>query len=146
MLIERQASHLNPFKENIMSALLKYEVSEVEVPAVEKDEKTGGWIAVPIAPEEHAAAKVRRESTAKNIALFLAAPFIGLAYLVAMPFVALGTIAWLGGKALVEKVPAIKSVALAIAAPFIGLAYIVAMPFVGLGALAWIGMKALANR
>ena len=128
-----------------MSALRKYEVSEVEVNAVETVEKTGGWIAVPIAPEEHAA-KVRRESTAKNIALFLAAPFIGLAYLVAMPFVAMGTIAWVGGKALVEKVPAIKSVALAIAAPFIGLAYIVAMPFIGLGALAWIGMKALANR
>ncbi len=132
-----------------MSALLKtYEVSEVEVPpVVGEDEKTGRWIAVPIAPEEHAAAEARHDSTAKNIALFFAAPFIALAYVVAMPFVGLGTIAWLAAKALVKHVPATKTVAMVIATPFIGLAYVVAMPFVGLGALAWIGMKAaLANR
>jgi len=130
-----------------MSAQLKYEISEVEVqPVVEKAEKTDRWIAVPIAPEEYAAAEVHHENTAKNIALFFAAPFIALAYVVAMPFVGVGTIAWFAAKALVEKVPATKSVAMTIAAPFIGLAFIVAMPFVGLGAMAWIGMKALANR
>jgi len=130
-----------------MSALRKYEVSEVELqPVAEKAEKADRWIAVPIAPEEYAAAEVRHENTAKNIALFLAAPFIALAYVVALPFVGLGTIAWFVAKALVEKVPATKTVAMAIAAPFIGLAFIVAMPFIGLGALAWTGMKALANR
>ena len=129
-----------------MSALRKYEVSEVEVPVVETVEKTGRWIAVPIAPEEYAAAEVRRENKAKNIALFFAAPFIALAYAIAMPFVALGMIAWFGAKALAVKVPATKFIALTVAAPFIGLATVVVGPFVGLGALAWIGMKAVANR
>ena len=129
-----------------MSALRKYEVAEVEGKAVETVEKADRWIAVPIAPEEYATAEVRRESKAKNIALFLAAPIIALAYVVAMPFVGLGMIAWLGAKALAKKVPVTKTIALTIAAPFIGLAYVVAMPFIGLGALAWIGMKALAKR
>ena len=129
-----------------MSALRKYEVSEVEVQAVEPVEKTDRWIAVPITAEEHAAAAVRRENKAKNIALFLAAPFIALAYAVAMPFVALGMLAWFGAKALAAKVPATKFIALTVAAPFIGLATVVVGPFVGLGALAWIGIKAVAHR
>ena len=33
---------------------------------------------------------------AKNVALFAAAPFIGLAYAAAFPFVAVGMIAWYG--------------------------------------------------
>lgn len=41
----------------------------------------------------------------KNIALFLAAPFIGLAYAVMLPFVGLGMLAWLGGRALLTKTP-----------------------------------------
>ena len=36
---------------------------------------------------------------AKNVALFLAAPFIGLAYAAAFPFVAVGMIAWYGVRA-----------------------------------------------
>ena len=40
---------------------------------------------------------------AKNIALFVAAPFIGLAYAAAFPFVALGAIAWYGARALAKK-------------------------------------------
>ncbi len=39
----------------------------------------------------------------KNVALFAAAPFIGLAYAVAFPFVAVGMIAWYAGRALVKK-------------------------------------------
>ena len=39
---------------------------------------------------------------AKNVALFAAAPFVGLIYIVAGPFVALGALAWLGGKALLK--------------------------------------------
>lgn len=129
-----------------MSALRKYEAYAAEGNAVETVAKADRWIAVPIAPEEYAATDVHRESTAKNVALFFAAPFIALAYIMAMPFVGLGMIAVIGGKALVKKVPATKTVALTLAAPFMGLAYIVAMPFIGLGAIAWIGMKALANR
>lgn len=44
-------------------------------------------------------------SRIKNIALFLAAPFIGLAYAVMLPFVGIGMLAWLGGRALMTKTP-----------------------------------------
>ena len=40
---------------------------------------------------------------AKNVALFAAAPFIGLAYAAAFPFVAVGMLAWYGARALVKK-------------------------------------------
>lgn len=46
---------------------------------------------------------VTKGSTIKNIALFLSAPFIGLAYIVAMPFVAIGMLAWFGYKALMKR-------------------------------------------
>ena len=36
---------------------------------------------------------------AKNVALFVAAPFIGLAYAAAFPFVAVGMLAWYGVQA-----------------------------------------------
>ena len=79
---------------------------------------------------------------AKNIALFLAAPFIGLAYLLAFPVVGLGMIAWVAGKAIMKNDRA-RPVALLIAAPFITLAFVAVGPIVGLGALARIGCKAL---
>lgn len=43
---------------------------------------------------------------AKNVALFLAAPFIGLAYVVALPFVGLGLLVRQGYRALMKKSPA----------------------------------------
>jgi len=43
-----------------------------------------------------------RGSALKNIALFIAAPFVGLAYILAFPFVGLGMIAWMGVRALVK--------------------------------------------
>ena len=42
----------------------------------------------------------------KNVALFAAAPFIGLAYAAAFPFVAVGLAVWYGAKALARKVKA----------------------------------------
>jgi len=47
----------------------------------------------------------QENSRIKNIALFLAAPFIGLAYAVMLPFVGIGMLAWLGGRALMTKTP-----------------------------------------
>ena len=79
--------------------------------------------------------------TLRNVALLLAAPFIGLAYAVAMPLVGLAALLWIGGKALLQtqaakKAPTfLKNVALLAAAPFIGLVYAMAMPFVGMGFL-----------
>lgn len=39
----------------------------------------------------------------KNVSLFFAAPFIGLAYIIALPFVGLGIAAYVGTQALKNK-------------------------------------------
>ena len=90
----------------------------------------------------------------KNVALFLAAPFVGLAYILAFPIVGLGMLVWMAVEAQQKKsaeVPkhvapvassALKSTATFLAAPFIGLAYIIVGPIIGLGMLAWFGMQA----
>jgi hypothetical protein len=47
---------------------------------------------------------VRKAATfAKNVALFLAAPFIGLVYALLFPFIGLGMLAWNGVKALTNR-------------------------------------------
>ena len=40
---------------------------------------------------------------AKNVLLFLAAPFVGLAYAIALPFVGFGMLMWMGAKALMAR-------------------------------------------
>lgn len=104
----------------------------------------------------------------KNVALFFAAPFVGLAYILAFPVVGLGMLAWMAIQAQKKKseeaakmqpaAPAkpslLRSTAMLLAAPFIGLAYVIVGPIVGLGMLLWfgfqawgeLGAKALADR
>jgi CheY-like chemotaxis protein len=104
----------------------------------------------------------------KNVALFLAAPFVGLAYILAFPVVGLGMLAWMAIQAQKKKADeaarqqpiapakpsAFKFAALVLGAPFIGLAYVIVGPIVGLGMLLWfgfqawgkLGAKALADR
>jgi hypothetical protein len=77
----------------------------------------------------------------KNVALFFAAPFIGLAYLLAFPVVGLALLAWIVCKAAMKN-EKVRPVALAIAAPFITIAFVTVGPIVGLGALAAMGVKA----
>ena len=72
----------------------------------------------------------------KNVALFFAAPFSGLAYIALTPFVGLGFIAWMAARALLEHKAAVRRVGLLVAAPFIGLAFVTLMPLVGLVTLA----------
>jgi DNA-binding NtrC family response regulator len=43
------------------------------------------------------------DSRLRNVTLFLAAPFIGLAYAVLLPFVGIAMLAWVGGRALLAK-------------------------------------------
>ena len=87
----------------------------------------------------------------KNIALFLAAPFIGLAYIVALPLVGFGLLAVLAVRAAAKfravrtLALVLKHVAMLLAAPFIGLAYVVFFPVICLGLLAWTGGRALAG-
>ena len=89
---------------------------------------------------------VAKENRAKNIALFVAAPFVGLLYIAAAPFVGAAMLAWFGGKALVKAIRRSENatrIASAIAAPFIGLVFVIALPIIGIGALGWVGTKAL---
>ena len=78
----------------------------------------------------------------KNVALFFAAPFVGLAYLLAFPVVGFGLLLWIAGKAAMKNATA-RPIALAIAAPFVAIAFVTVGPIVGLGALAAMGTKAL---
>jgi hypothetical protein len=85
------------------------------------------------------------ESQLKKIGLFMAAPFIGLVYAVLLPFVGLGTLAYLGLKALRRNVAAMKAVkfiTLLVASPLIGLFFILALPLLGAAALVWVMVHA----
>ncbi len=97
------------------------------------------------APAAAPAEAVKAGSHLKNVALFFAAPFIGLAYILAFPFVGLGLLAWLAGKAMMRNGTA-KAIAYTIAAPIATLTFVVIGPVVALGALAWIGGKAILKR
>jgi len=102
------------------------------------------------------AAPNRAVQFTKNVALFLAAPFVGLAYILAFPIVGLGMLAWTAIQAQKKKAeetaalqpatPAkpsgLKTVAMMIAAPFLALACVVVGPIVGLGLLLWFGLQA----
>jgi CheY-like chemotaxis protein len=87
-------------------------------------------------------------SPVKNIALFFLAPFIGLAYIIALPIYGFGVLAVLAARAALKnaKVKAVvlvlKQVAMVFAAPFVGLAYVVLFPFIGLALLLWMAGKA----
>ena len=129
-----------------MSALRKIQVEETGYPVV----TAAALPTKPVLVTTRPAAAT--ESHLKQVALFVAAPFIGLLYAVLLPIVGLGFLATLAAKAFHARYgakPAVKAarrVAMIVAAPFIGLAYIVAMPFVGFGALVWIGARAAAAK
>lgn len=107
-------------------------------------------VEAPAAAPAEAAAK---DSLAKNIALFFAAPFIGLAYIVALPFAGFGMLAWFGLRAAARKYRAVRTagrvlraVGYVALAPFIALAWIIVFPFAGLAMLAWMGAQALVGQ
>ena len=101
-----------------------------------------------VAAPAHETAVVKEEAKAtthlKNVALFFAAPFVGLAYLLTFPLVGLGLLAWIGIKKLLANKTA-RPIVLAIAAPLATIAFVTVGPLVGLGALAWIGGRALVR-
>jgi CheY-like chemotaxis protein len=82
---------------------------------------------------------------AGKVGLFVAAPFIGLAYALFLPFFGLGVLAWMIVRTL-ARYSLLRNLALFAAAPFIGLAYAVLLPFVGLGALVWMGARTLMKQ
>jgi len=106
--------------------------------------------AAPAASEAPVAAPAR--STLMNIALFFAAPFIGLAYILAMPFVGLGFLAVLGARATAQNPRmrdagrVLKHGAMMVVGPLIGLLYAALLPFIGLGMLLWVAGKAILRQ
>jgi CheY-like chemotaxis protein len=109
-------------------------------------------LALPAPVEAPRAEPAVRGSALLNILLFFAAPFIGLAYIVALPFVGLGAMAVLATRAAlkIDKVRAVavtlKNIAMVFAAPVLGLAYVVLFPFIGLASLLWLAGRAVAAR
>jgi hypothetical protein len=98
----------------------------------------------------------RKRSVAANIGMFLASPFIGLAYVIALPLVGFYQIARLAHEAWRKNHPAgasryaglwraLKNIGLFFAAPFIALAYIIALPFVGVAMVARLAGEAHAK-
>jgi CheY-like chemotaxis protein len=126
----------------------------------EKDATTqSASVAAPVAEpaaEVETGAPNKAVRFVKNIALFLAAPFVGLVYILTFPIVGLGMLAWTAMQAQQKKAeqaateqpkapakPSIaKTAAMMIAAPLIGLAFVVAGPILGLGLLLWLGLQA----
>lgn len=109
-------------------------------------------IAEKVEVEVEAPARASASGALMDAALLFAAPFIGLAFVLALPFAGVAMLAWFFGRSLM-KVPSarkaligLKNVALFIASPFIGLAYVLIGPFVGIAALAWYGGRALFKR
>lgn len=95
----------------------------------------------------------------RNIAMFFAAPFVALAFVTTLPLIGLGMLAWVGGKALLNRIAAVGeesaarkiavflyNIGMFFAAPFVALTYIVLLPPVGLVMLARMGGKAWLNR
>ena len=105
----------------------------------------------PLAKEEAAVVEqvqaevVQERGRLANIALFLAAPFIGLVYALMLPAVGMAMVIGMGAKAVAAKYPGFAKVAGMVAAPFIGLVYAVTLPFIGMGMLLWIGAQALTG-
>ena len=109
-------------------------------------------VAPPAAVEAPQAEPAATRSALLNILLFFAAPFIGLAYIIAFPFVGLGVMAVLAARVAAKnetvKTVAItlKNIAMVFAAPVFGLVYVVLFPFIGLATLVWLAGRAVAAR
>ncbi len=147
--------------ENSAQRALSEKDASNSIAAATAEPATAEPATMPLPSERRGVARV-----VKNIALFFAAPFVGLAYILTFPIVGLGMLAWTAIEAQKKKSEeaaqaaapakpsALKNFALMIAAPFIGLAFFIVGPIIGLCMLAWfavqawgkLGAKALAGR
>jgi CheY-like chemotaxis protein len=109
-------------------------------------------LALPAAIETPQAEPAAPGNALLNILLFFAAPFIGLAYIIALPIVGLGAIAVLATRAALKYqavrtvAVALKTIAMIFVAPILGLAYVVLFPFIGLATLFWLAGRAVMAR
>jgi len=99
----------------------------------------------------------KERSLTKTFAMLLAAPFIALAYIIALPFIGLYQLAKLAMEAYAKSHPvasgklkkvavSFRNIGLFFASPFIALTYIIALPFVGLFMFSKLAMEANAKR
>jgi CheY-like chemotaxis protein len=109
-------------------------------------------LALPAAAAVPEAEPAASGSALINILLFFAAPFIGLAYIIALPIVGLGAIAVLAVRAAVKYdavktvLVTLKNIAMVFAAPVFGLVYVMLFPFIGLATLLWLAGRAVMAR
>ncbi len=102
-------------------------------------------------PLESSAEKV--EHKARDVALFFAAPFVGLMYFLAFPFAGLGLMAWYSGEAIEKKweltasaeMRMLRNIFFYTAAPLIGLVYVIVLPIVGSIFCLWYAWKKLSS-
>lgn len=107
------------------------------------------FVAGETAANEYRLTPAAHPAPATNAALLAVAPLVGLAYVLALPVIGLGMLAWTALRAVAMRAGPVArfvgNVALFLAAPFVGLAYALAFPFVGIGMLAWKGACAAAR-
>jgi CheY-like chemotaxis protein len=109
-------------------------------------------VALPTAAKAQEAEAAASGSVLMNVLLFFAAPFIGLAYIIALPLVGLGAFAVLAARGAGKNetvktiLASLKTITMVFAAPLIGLAYVVLFPFLGLATLVWLAGRAIAAR
>jgi len=129
-------------------------------PVAEQTATATEEVAATIAEEQYEPPK---ENWLKNVALFFAAPFIGLAYFISLPLVGMAMLLWLGMRPFAKWLKAAqerakdkelarhneprqasitKRVTLFFAAPFIGLAYFIGLPIIGSVMIVWMALNA----
>lgn len=113
----------------------------------------------PFSPRHHGATApaVNRTgagySIARNVLMFMAAPFIALGFIIALPAisfyyfakftaVALSKYVASSGEGVKRAAIALKNVALFFASPFIALGYVIALPFVGFFMISKLALEA----
>ena len=98
------------------------------------------------AAEKFNAVTEHMTAAARAVMMLVAAPFVGLAFALALPVICVALTVYYSVKIAAQRWSTVarhvKNVALFLVAPFIGLAYMLALPVVGLGTIAYFGIRA----
>ena len=145
-----------PLTPQVIESITLKAVSEAETQTLPEEPKD---VIAGLATEEIKATGSMNNirALAKSITMFAAAPFIALAYIIALPFIGFYQFAKLAFEAYSKKHPTaarklgntrhfLKNVGLFLVSPFIALAYIVALPFVGFFMFTKLAIEAHAKR
>ena len=106
---------------------------------------------------EKRAESAKPRSLARTLAMFVAAPFVALGYVIALPFIGFYQFAKLAFEAYARKHPKaadklrsaglfVRNVGLFLVSPFIALGYVIALPFVGFFMFARLAKEAYAKK